>query len=196
MGNIPLPPVPDLSNIQVFFAAVICLFLGIGLLIKGRHYGRAILCTGGIFTGLILGGWLAEEYSQPLLFCRIVSCVIFAMVGLFFARFVWALLAGMVFGSVAIWIILSSYLPIIPVDSQPMFQVAEFDFMGWTGAFIRYCFDAIAVLFPQYKVIILSTVLPSLLFPIAIGSAYGRVGKVVMTSVSGAVSGTFSSGDG
>ncbi len=187
MLNIPLPPFPILTNIQILVVSLLCLFAGGTLLMLGRHYGRAMLCVVGMLAGLWIGGLLGDHIPLAPWLARLLAAVALGAIGLTLARFVWAIMAGFVFGSIATWILLGTYLPSIAAASQPVFGEVGMSFVDWLGGAVEYGFDGLVAIWPGNQLLICLTVLPAAVVPIAVSSAHARLGKVLMSAIAGAM---------
>ena len=187
MLNIPLPPFPILNSIQILVASLLCIFAGGVLLVLGRHYGRAMLCVVGMLAGLWIGGLFGDHIPLAPWLARLLTAVVLGVVGLTLARFVWAIMAGSVFGSIAAWILLSTYLPSVAASNQPVFEEVGMGFIGGLGGVVEYGFGGLVAIWPGNQLLICLTVLPAAVIPIAVSSAHARLGKVLMSAIAGAM---------
>lgn len=185
MLNIPLPPFPTLTGLQILVASLTCISAGGVLLVLGRHYGRAMLCAGGMLAGLWIGGPLAAQTPLSPWLGKLLAVVVLGAIGLTLARFVWAAMAGLVFGSIATWVLLSSYLPSVAAGNLPDFAETGMGFAGWLGGAVKYGLEGMVAIWPGNELLIGLTVLPAAVVPIAVSSAHARLGKVLMSAIAG-----------
>jgi len=162
------------------------LLLGALLLLWGRVLGRAYLGLCGAAIGIGVGGWLLPRVSLhpgALLAAGAVTLGILCMI---LARFVWGLLAGMLFGAATFAFLAVHYSPKIPEKMRPAFTPPAEIVQAYQEAGQAFLVKWMEILWNQASVPLAGALFLSVGVPLLICLIRPRLGTIFMTSLIGA----------
>ena len=145
MLNIPVPPqaVPaDAIAVAIVAGGMIA---GAALLLWGRKLHRALLALAGAGVGWEVGCRLSGSIPVAWQITAVGAMLVAAVIGVFLARLLWALIAGALAGAVTYVVLLNSLLAKLPEKDVPAFGMpAGGNLNDWAMScwpFARDCFE-------------------------------------------------------
>ncbi len=186
MLDIPTPPQPQVSAAITLVAAGGLIVAGAALLVWGRLLSRPFLALSGTLAGAMLAESLGRQFGLRPAAAGVLAIVGFAVIGALAARLVWAIAGGAIVAAIAMAVLLSHSLQVLPSASQPAFGSAD-TLTHWTEACWRYAQEGLTGVWADRSVLILWTSCLAGGVPMVALLLLPRLARIIMTALTGAV---------
>jgi hypothetical protein len=136
------PPLPceTLASVGILLGAALA---GAAMLLWGRYAGRVMFMLGGGAAGWWVGGVLAARLGVNLLAAQATTAVAAALLALLLTPLLWAMAAGGLAGSIALYFLVIHYWPTLGKNA-PRLSLANLDFRQYCESLATYLEKCVA----------------------------------------------------